>query len=110
MGIFAGADFIKTSTGKEGVNATIPVSLVMARAIRDYYERTQYKVSQENVFYTYTRVFLDKMRTVNFFNIMLTTNIHVLVEMFKVFCLPSHSSLVILPFFVLHIDILHPPC
>ena len=41
---FAGADFIKTSTGKEGVNATIPVSLVMARAIRDYYERTQYKV------------------------------------------------------------------
>ena len=32
----AGADFIKTSTGKEGVNATLPVSLVMARAIRDY--------------------------------------------------------------------------
>lgn len=32
----AGADFIKTSTGKEGVNATLPVSLVMARALRDY--------------------------------------------------------------------------
>ena len=32
----AGADFIKTSTGKEGVNATLPVSLVMVRAIRDY--------------------------------------------------------------------------
>lgn len=32
----AGADFIKTSTGKEGVNATVPVSLVMLRALRDY--------------------------------------------------------------------------
>ena len=32
----AGADFIKTSTGKEDVNATLPVSLVMCRAIRDY--------------------------------------------------------------------------
>jgi len=32
----AGADFIKTSTGKEGVNATLPVSLIMTRAIRDY--------------------------------------------------------------------------
>lgn len=36
----AGADFIKTSTGKEGVNATLPVSLVMVRALRDYGERT----------------------------------------------------------------------
>ena len=35
----AGADFVKTSTGKEDVNATLPVSLVMARAIRDYRER-----------------------------------------------------------------------
>jgi len=35
----AGADFIKTSTGKEDVNATLPVSLVMVRAIRDYRER-----------------------------------------------------------------------
>ncbi len=34
----AGADFIKTSTGKEGVNATLPVSLTMLRAIRDYQE------------------------------------------------------------------------
>lgn len=32
----AGADFIKTSTGKEDVNATLPVSLTMLRAIRDY--------------------------------------------------------------------------
>ncbi len=36
----AGADFIKTSTGKEGVNATLPVSLVMIRALRDYGEET----------------------------------------------------------------------
>ena len=34
----AGADFIKTSTGKEEVNATLPVSLVMLRALRDYGE------------------------------------------------------------------------
>jgi deoxyribose-phosphate aldolase len=36
----AGADFIKTSTGKEDVNATLPVSLVMVRAIREYGELT----------------------------------------------------------------------
>jgi deoxyribose-phosphate aldolase len=42
--MLAGADFIKTSTGKEPVNATLPVSLVMARAIREYHERTGYKV------------------------------------------------------------------
>jgi deoxyribose-phosphate aldolase len=40
----AGADFIKTSTGKEDVNATLPVSLVMVRAIRDYEEFTGEKV------------------------------------------------------------------
>ncbi len=38
--MMAGADFIKTSTGKESVNATLPVSLVMIRAIRDYYDQT----------------------------------------------------------------------
>ncbi|MCO0638256.1 deoxyribose-phosphate aldolase, partial [Lutimaribacter sp. EGI FJ00014] len=32
----AGADFIKTSTGKEAVNAVLPVGLTMVRAIRDY--------------------------------------------------------------------------
>jgi deoxyribose-phosphate aldolase len=42
--MMAGADFIKTSTGKEPTNATLPVSLVMVRAIRDYYERTGYQV------------------------------------------------------------------
>ncbi|MBS0564586.1 MAG: deoxyribose-phosphate aldolase [Proteobacteria bacterium] len=40
----AGADFIKTSTGKEGVNATLPVSLVMVRALRDYGARTGQKI------------------------------------------------------------------
>ncbi len=40
----AGADFIKTSTGKEDVNATLPVSLVMLRAIRDYESQTGYKI------------------------------------------------------------------
>lgn len=42
--MMAGADFIKTSTGKESVNATLPVSLVMTRMIRAYQERTGYKV------------------------------------------------------------------
>ena len=42
--MMAGADFIKTSTGKEPVNAILPVGLVMVRAIRDYYEHTGYKV------------------------------------------------------------------
>jgi deoxyribose-phosphate aldolase len=40
----AGADFIKTSTGKEEVNATLPVSLTMIRALRDYGELTGEKV------------------------------------------------------------------
>jgi len=40
VAMMAGADFIKTSTGKESVNATLPVGLVMARAIRDYAEQT----------------------------------------------------------------------
>jgi deoxyribose-phosphate aldolase len=42
--MMAGADFIKTSTGKESVNATLPVSLVMVRAIREYFEATGYRV------------------------------------------------------------------
>lgn len=42
--MMAGADFIKTSTGKENINATLPVSLVMVRAIRDYYDRSGYKI------------------------------------------------------------------
>jgi deoxyribose-phosphate aldolase len=44
VSMMAGSDFIKTSTGKEAVNATLPVSLVMVRAIREYYELTGIKV------------------------------------------------------------------
>jgi deoxyribose-phosphate aldolase len=44
VAMMAGADFIKTSTGMEAVNATLPVSLVMARAIRDYLALTGFKV------------------------------------------------------------------
>ena len=40
VAMMAGADFIKTSTGKEPTNATLPVSLVMVRAIRDYAQQT----------------------------------------------------------------------
>jgi deoxyribose-phosphate aldolase len=42
--MMAGADFIKTSTGKESVNATLPVTLVMLRAIREYHARTGFRV------------------------------------------------------------------
>jgi deoxyribose-phosphate aldolase len=40
IAMMAGADFIKTSTGKETTNATLPVTLVMLRAIREYAQRT----------------------------------------------------------------------
>jgi deoxyribose-phosphate aldolase len=44
VAMMAGSDFIKTSTGKETVNATLQVSLVMTRAIREYLERHGYQV------------------------------------------------------------------
>ena len=44
VAMMAGADFIKTSTGKEGVNATLPVSLVMVRMIREYFELTGHAI------------------------------------------------------------------
>lgn len=44
VAMMAGADFIKTSTGMESVNATLPVGLVMARAIRRYHDRTGHRV------------------------------------------------------------------
>jgi deoxyribose-phosphate aldolase len=40
VAMMAGADFIKTSTGKEPVNATLPVGIVMTRAIREYAQET----------------------------------------------------------------------
>jgi len=42
--MMAGADFIKTSTGMEKVNATQPVSLIMMRMIREYLRQTGYKI------------------------------------------------------------------
>jgi deoxyribose-phosphate aldolase len=42
--MMAGADFIKTSTGKESVNATLLVTLIMVRMIRAYHERTGFMV------------------------------------------------------------------
>jgi len=42
--MMAGSDFIKTSTGKESVNATLPVGLTMVRAIREYFQETGVKV------------------------------------------------------------------
>lgn len=44
VAMLAGSDFIKTSTGKESVNATLPVGIVMCRAIRNYFEKTGRKV------------------------------------------------------------------
>jgi deoxyribose-phosphate aldolase len=44
VSMMAGADFIKTSTGKESVNAVLPVGLVMVRAIRAYFEQTGYLI------------------------------------------------------------------
>jgi deoxyribose-phosphate aldolase len=44
VAMMAGADFIKTSTGKEAVNATLVFGEVMTRAIRDYYQRTGHMV------------------------------------------------------------------
>jgi len=44
VAMMAGSDFIKTSTGKESINATLEFSLVMVRAIREYRQRTGYLV------------------------------------------------------------------
>lgn len=44
VSMMAGADFVKTSTGKEKVNATLPVGLTMVRAIREYAQETGHPV------------------------------------------------------------------
>jgi deoxyribose-phosphate aldolase len=44
VAMMAGSDFIKTSTGKESINATLEFGLVMTRAIREYLDRTGYRV------------------------------------------------------------------
>lgn len=45
VAMMAGSDFIKTSTGKESVNATLPIGLVMIRAIQNFHARTGKRVS-----------------------------------------------------------------
>ncbi|MGL4406037.1 MAG: deoxyribose-phosphate aldolase, partial [Notoacmeibacter sp.] len=45
VAMMAGSDFIKTSTGMEATNATLPVGLVMLRAIRDYHARSGFDVA-----------------------------------------------------------------
>jgi deoxyribose-phosphate aldolase len=47
IAMYAGGDFIKTSTGKVGVNATLPVTLVMLEAIRDYYHATGKRIGMK---------------------------------------------------------------
>jgi deoxyribose-phosphate aldolase len=47
IAMYAGADFIKTSTGKVGTNATLPVTLVMLEAIRDFHHATGVKVGMK---------------------------------------------------------------
>jgi deoxyribose-phosphate aldolase len=47
IAMYAGADFIKTSTGKVTVNATLPVTLVMLEAIRDFYHATGKKIGMK---------------------------------------------------------------
>ncbi len=47
IAMYAGADFIKTSTGKVAVNATLPVTLVMLEAIRDFYHATGKKIGMK---------------------------------------------------------------
>jgi deoxyribose-phosphate aldolase len=45
--MYAGADFIKTSTGKVQPAATLPVTLVMLEAIRDFYYREGKKIGMK---------------------------------------------------------------
>lgn len=47
IAMYAGADFIKTSTGKVGTNATLPVTLAMFEAIRDFYHVTGRKIGMK---------------------------------------------------------------
>lgn len=53
--MMAGSDFIKTSTGKESINATLIFGIVMSRAIIDYYQKVGYRVSFQNVFVRFLR-------------------------------------------------------
>lgn len=50
VALFAGANFIKTSTGKDVVNATLPTGIIMCRAIKEFERLTTQKVRQFNDF------------------------------------------------------------
>ena len=81
--MMAGADFIKTSTGKESVNATLPVSLTMIRQIRDYYDRTGYHVgykpaggiSKAKDALTYLTLIKEELEAVGF-NLIFSDSVH----------------------------------
>lgn len=47
IAMYAGADFIKTSTGKISPAATLPVTLVMLEAIRDFFYKTGKKIAMK---------------------------------------------------------------
>ncbi len=69
VAMMAGADFIKTSTGKEPTNATLPVSLVMVRAIREYAQQTGMAVGFKRLAgddERGTRFVVDASRTLSF--------------------------------------------
>ena len=68
VAMMAGADFIKTSTGKEGVNATLPIGIVMCRAIREFHEVTGYKVA---IIFKCTRYSISVVTNVTCCNIKL---------------------------------------
>lgn len=56
IAMFAGANFIKTSTGKEDINATLPVGIVMCRAIKEYERLTSIKVIQFSFFFFFSGI------------------------------------------------------
>jgi len=44
LAMLAGADFIKTSTGKVSVNATIPITMLMLQAVKDWFDTTKIQI------------------------------------------------------------------
>lgn len=44
LAMLAGPDFIKTSTGKVSVNATLPITLLMLQAVKDWYDQTKIQI------------------------------------------------------------------
>ena len=44
LAMLAGPDFIKTSTGKVSINATLPITLLMLQAVKDWYDQTKIQI------------------------------------------------------------------